>query len=222
VTPSLHVPDDGALFTVVDVAQAQGRVVAVVDALNEMIRRGTLRFPKDVVTAVVDKHDPETDTNLCVWIKTAARLFDCKIEYSFKREAQTWAQLNGYPDGLDLALGGRESCVVGIIAYILKLQAMGGTCCVVTDDAGPVPGRVALAEACRDLGVPTMAPTDFLTQQLEPVIGQLTRRAFSQPPLDLDTVIANIDSAQESASRPAEQLGELESHRTTAVHGPDH
>jgi hypothetical protein len=168
---------------------AQGRVILVVDALNEMIKRGILRFPKEVMLAVVDKHDPATDSNLCIWIKTAWRLFDCKIEYNFKRDAQAWAQQNGYPDGLDSALGGRESCVVAIVAYLIKMQTFGKPCCVVTDDNRPVPGRAPLGEVCMKLDVPTVSPTDFFGNHVNPAIALLAEEVlFTLPSPDRDTV----------------------------------
>lgn len=169
----LHIPDDGAIFSLLEIGQAQGSLIDVIDALNEMIRRSMLKFPKEVVASVVARHDPDAEANVCIWIKTASKLFDCKIEYNFKRDAQAWAQENGYPDGLDSALGGRESCVVAIISYILKLQASRMPCCVVTDDTGPQPGRAALVEVCKKLEVPTISPAEFVVNQVKPMMNQL-------------------------------------------------
>lgn len=170
MSPCVYVPDDQALFKLLEITPA-GRHVALVEAMNSLVTARTVQFPRQVMDCVVSTADPETDTSLCIWIKTVWKQMDhCRLAHGFLSEAQAWAQANGYPDGLDSALGGRESCVPGVVAYLMQLRQKGVGVVAVTDDHRPRPGRAALGEVCGKLEYPTMAPADFLTTIVTPVV----------------------------------------------------
>nr|WP_221376895.1 hypothetical protein [Actinoplanes polyasparticus] len=166
----VYLPDDRALFSLIEAAPRK-KQVALCSAMTKLVRGRLLRFPPEVATDVERRADPETDTELLIWLEAVQSGMDCAVSYGHKRRAQGWAQNNGYAEGLDFVIEGREgTCIVAVVGYLLELQDAGVACTVVTNDHRPRPGRAPLGEVCKKLAVPTISPLDFFSTVLKPLI----------------------------------------------------
>jgi hypothetical protein len=163
----IYVADDRALYAMVDLVPGQLRV-AFFEALTTLVHSQRFRFPRDVVEDVKVRASDEDsgDTDLVIWTMTILEQMSCAVTWGRKREAQGWAYSNGYTHGLDPAIGGRESCIVAVVAYLFTLQGSRQEFCVVTDDYREWPGRAALGTVCKQLQYPTIIPQDFVEQVL--------------------------------------------------------
>ena len=160
-----YIPDDRALFAITE-AVSGGRHIALFDALSDLVTAGELSFPREVVDDVRRRADTRSDERLVIWVTTVWPLVNGAVSYARKREAQGWAQRNGYEEGLDPALGGHESCIIAVVAHLFDLEARGMDFTVVTDDFRPGPGRAQLGGVCRLREYPTISPAGFVRDVL--------------------------------------------------------
>ncbi|WP_317788764.1 hypothetical protein [Actinoplanes sichuanensis] len=157
------------MFALID-GFPQRRQVAFCKAMTQLVRAKEFRFPPEVAVDVERRADPETDTQLLIWLEAVQGSMSCSVAYGYKRKAQGWAQANGYADGLDFVVEGRDgTCIVAVVGYVLELQDAGVECSVITNDHRPRPGRAPLGEVCKKLTIPTISPADFISNVLRPM-----------------------------------------------------
>ncbi|MFF5293662.1 hypothetical protein [Paractinoplanes globisporus] len=166
----IYLPDDRAFFSFLEMTPSNQHV-ALCETMGVLVVDRTLRFPPEVCDDVKRKADLEADARLCIWMDAIRASMDCTISWGAKRKAQGWAQANGYPEGLDPVVDGRQgTCIVAVVGYVMELTASGLTCTVITNDFRSRPGRAPLGEVCGKLGVDTVTPMDFVKAVIKPLM----------------------------------------------------
>jgi hypothetical protein len=155
----VYIIDGHALLTVADVVH-QEKLGEVFEALDAMVREGTLLITRTVIE-VLRHYDP--NGHACIWANLVVALdAHVKVENKWKQQAQAAAQAAGFNAGLADNRTRQPTAAPDVAGLVLRELAEGREPVVVTEDWIGKPLRPALGQFCRCMSWATSGLASFL------------------------------------------------------------
>lgn len=150
----MFVIDTDSLLALAELAPP-ANINLLLEELVPLVEEGTLCFP-DLVMAELRRL--AHGESIALWIRSVAGSRRCKsVAYSYM--VQVLAATPGLLDESDE----EESSQVAVLAMAIYLKESNEVH-VVTDDRRPLPTRICLADACKEIEMETITALDFVRE----------------------------------------------------------
>lgn len=161
--PRMWVIDSSSIIRIKQLATSQAHERALFGHMAQMVERGELTFPKQVISEVEDWTPPD---GAAKWVKNNGP----RRQFRDVPDDHLRVVMAEAPDVVDPNKT-KDDADPYVIAMARHLRQSGYDVCIVTDDVRQQPRRISMAEACSRPGLQLSycQTVDFLAQIWPPV-----------------------------------------------------